>query len=52
VDPEPETVDVLALVKGQFELVMHGAAGQRAASRLLPGFELALNDLFHGACSF
>lgn len=48
VDPEPETVDVLALVNGRFELTMRGAAGQRVASRLLPGFEVAVDHLFHG----
>ncbi len=47
-DPESETVDVLALVNGRFELAVRGAAGQSAASRLLPGFEVAVDDLFHG----
>lgn len=49
VDPEPETVDVLTLVTGRFELAMRCSAGQIAASRLLPGFEISVDDLFHGA---
>ncbi len=48
VDPEPETVDVLAAVNGRFELAMRSTAGQTAASRLLPGFELSVNHIFHG----
>ncbi len=47
IDPEPETVDVLALVRGSYELVMRCGRGETAASRLLPGFEVAVDALFH-----
>ncbi len=46
VDPEPETVDVLVLVNGRFELAMRRTSGQIAASRLLPGFEIPVDRLF------
>ena len=49
VDPEPETVDVLALVNSRFELAMHCKSGQTAVSRLLPGFEVVPGYLFSGA---
>ncbi len=48
IDPESETVDVLELVNGRFELGMRCINGQSAASRLLPGFEIALGYLFGG----
>ena len=48
VDPEAETVDVLALVQGQYELAMRRGPGEVAASRLLNGFELSVTDLLHG----
>ena len=49
IDPEPETVDVLVLVNAQYELAMRCGAGQTAASRLLPGFEISVDYLFRGA---
>src|ERR1019366_10118363 len=49
IDPEPETVEVLALVNGRYELVQRSHPGETAASRLLPGFEVAVNYLFRGA---
>jgi Uma2 family endonuclease len=48
IDPEPETVDVLALVDGRYELVRLSHQGETAASRLLPGFEVAAGHLFRG----
>lgn len=49
VDPEPRTVDVLFLVNGRYELAMRAGAGQTAASRLLPGFEVRTDALFSGS---
>ena len=51
IDPEPETVEVLALVNGRYELVQrsrHGETAETAASRLLPGFEVSVAYLFRG----
>ena len=48
IDPEPQTVDVLWLVKGRYELAARCGAGQTASSQLLPGFEVPLRDLFQG----
>lgn len=45
---EPETVDVLFLVKSHYENVLHCGTGQVARSRLLPGFEVDVDWLFHG----
>lgn len=49
IDPEPETVEVLALVNGRYELVKRSLPGETAASRLLPGFEVLVDYLFRGA---
>ena len=49
IDPEPETVEVLALVNGRYELVHRSRHGETAASRLLPGFEVSVGYLFRGA---
>jgi len=49
IDPEPETVEVLVLVNGRYELVHRSHPGETAVSRLLPGFEVAVNYLFRGA---
>jgi len=48
IDPEAETVDVLFLERGNYQLVMRCGPGQVAASRLLPGFEINIDDLLHG----
>ena len=48
IDPEPETVDLLSLVNSRYELVTRGGPGQAVASRLLPGFEISVDYLFHG----
>jgi Uma2 family endonuclease len=48
IDPEPETVDLLALVNSRYELVTRGGPRQAVASRLLPGFEVSVDHLFHG----
>jgi len=47
VDPEPETLDVLALVNGRYELVKRYQGREIAASLLLAGFEIPLETLFH-----
>ena len=49
IDPEPEMVEVLALVNGRYELVHRSRHGETAASRLLPGFEVSVGYLFRGA---
>ena len=46
IDPEPETVEVLALVNGRYELVKRSRPGDTAASQLLPGFKVAVDYLF------
>lgn len=48
VDPEAETVEVLCLEKGRYELAMRCTPGQTASSRLLPGFETPVEGLFRG----
>jgi Uma2 family endonuclease len=47
IDPEPETVDVLTLIDARFELTMRCGPGQHAASRLLSGFEISVDYIFH-----
>jgi Uma2 family endonuclease len=49
IDPEAQTVEVLALVNGRYELVKRSRHGETAASRLLPGFEVSVGDLFRRA---
>jgi Uma2 family endonuclease len=51
IDPEPETVEVLWLVNARYEVSMRCGAGQTAASRLLPGFDVKVDWLFHGGQS-
>ncbi len=46
IDPEPETVEVLALVNSRYELTMRSGRGQAAASQLLPGFQVEVDWLF------
>jgi Uma2 family endonuclease len=48
IDPESETVDVLSLEGGRYELVTRGTRGQTVTSRLLPGFGITANHLLHG----
>ena len=49
IDPEAQTVEVLALVSGCYELVQRSLPGETAASRLLPGFEISPDYLFRHA---
>ena len=49
IDPEAKTVEVLALVNGRYELVRRSLPGETASSRLLPGFEVSVGDLFRRA---
>jgi len=48
IDPEAETVEVLHLENGRYQLLMRSTPGQTAASKLLPGFEIQVAALFHG----
>jgi Uma2 family endonuclease len=48
IDPESETVEVLALVKGRYQMAHRGHRTEPAPSRLLPGFQIDLPYLFHG----
>jgi Uma2 family endonuclease len=45
IDPEAQTVEVLHLEKGLYQLFMRATSGQTAASKLLPGFEIAVTSL-------
>lgn len=46
IDPESQTVDVLFLEAGRYLLVRRWVRGETGASRLLPGFEAAIDPLF------
>ena len=46
IDPEAQTVEVLHLESGRYQLIMRCTPGQTAASRLLPGFEVEVAALF------
>jgi len=46
IDPEAQTVEVLALETGTYELAGRWRPGERAQSRLLPGFEVEVAALF------
>lgn len=48
IDPEAQTVEVLALEKGRYHLLMRATGDQIAASQILPGFQCRANDLFFG----
>jgi Uma2 family endonuclease len=48
IDPEVQTVEVLFLENGRYRLLMRCTADETAASRLLPGFEMAANAIFYG----
>jgi len=45
IDPEAKTVEVLHLEQGRYQLFMRATPGQIAASKLLPGFEIAVTSL-------
>jgi len=49
IDPEAQTVEVLALINGRYELLQRSHPGETAASRLLPGFEVSAAYLIRGA---
>ena len=49
IDPEAQTVEVLAMVNGRYELVQRSLPGEMASSRLLAGFEVSVGDLFRRA---
>lgn len=46
IDPEAQTVEVLHLVNGRYQLAGRSTPGQTAASQLLPGFTITVSDLF------
>jgi len=46
IDPEAETVEVLSLESGTYQLVGRWHPGERAQSRLLKGFEVPIAPLF------
>jgi len=48
VDPEAQTVEVLCLEQGRYQLHARFTLGQNATSRLLPGFEMPVTVLFQG----
>jgi Uma2 family endonuclease len=48
IDPEAQTVEVLHLENGRYQLLMRCTASQTAASRLLSGFEVPVAALFQG----
>jgi len=48
IDPEAQTVEVLSLENGRYELFLRCTNGQTAASKLLPGFEVLVTPLFKG----
>ena len=45
IDPEAQTIDVLAQENGAYKLAMRAGAGEIARSQLLPGFEIQVNAL-------
>jgi Uma2 family endonuclease len=45
IDPEAQTVDVLHLVNGRYQLSSRSTPGQMATSQLLPGFNVAVAEL-------
>jgi Uma2 family endonuclease len=49
IDPEPETVEVLCLEGAGYRILMRCRRGEKATSKLLPGFEVTVDELFHSA---
>ena len=45
IDPEAQTVEVLHLENGRYQLVIRATSGQVASSKLLPGFEVSVSSL-------
>lgn len=45
IDPDSETIEVFALIKGVYQLHSRGVGVQPAKSKLLAGFSLAFRDL-------
>jgi Uma2 family endonuclease len=45
VDPDSETIEVFALIKGVYQLHSRAVGAQTAKSKLLPGFGLSFKDL-------
>jgi Uma2 family endonuclease len=45
VDPDSETIEVFALIKGVYQLHRRAVGAQTAKSKLLPGFGLSFKDL-------
>jgi Uma2 family endonuclease len=48
IDPEAQTVEVLHLENGHYQLLARSTPGQTADSKLLPGFQVAVTPLLHG----
>lgn len=48
VDPDAHTIEILGLAESKYTLTMRCGPGQHASSRLLPGFRIAVDELFHG----
>jgi Uma2 family endonuclease len=46
IDPEAQTVEVLHLNSGEYELAGRWRSGQQAQSRLLKGFQVSVSELF------
>ena len=46
IDPEAQTVEVLCLEAGGYELAGRWLPGEQARSRLLKGFAVAVSELF------
>ena len=45
IDPDSETIEVFALIKGVYQLHNRGVGAQIAKSKLLSGFSLAFKNL-------
>ena len=45
VDPEAQTIEVLFLEGGRYQLFMRSTSDQMAASRLLPGFQVSVKEI-------